>query len=113
MKTITLAFAALAFSAGAPAVAHASPDTVTARVTYGDLNLGKPEGVQSLTARVRRAASNLCTESGRATLGRSVAERKCVKFAVSDAQSQIERAVASGHVPREVVTLSEGSATNR
>ena len=67
-------------------------DTTTARVDFSDLNLSSKAAIGVLNARVRRAASMLCGNTGRTDLDRGLAEKRCFDAAVADAYQQVARA---------------------
>ena len=65
----------------------------TALVPYGDLDLSRPAGQAVLQGRVQRAAERVCT-SGLRDIGAIMSDRRCREAALTDAQRQIDRAVA-------------------
>jgi UrcA family protein len=67
----------------------------TAVVSYADLDLGSNSGLVTLNGRISRAASRLCTESGRTDLATQLNETRCFRTAVASAGPQIDRAVAN------------------
>ena len=91
---------AVAALIAAPAVAQEpSPVIVeggvpTAVVSYADLDLSSSAGLATLNGRISRAASSICTESGRKDLSRQLGEGRCFRTAIASAKTQVERAVA-------------------
>jgi UrcA family protein len=84
LGTICLAIASTAVRAADMPV---DPASVTKTVTYGDLNLGNPQGVEQLYRRIVGAAQQVCAPDGR-----SLAEKQ--QFSICTKQS-IARAVAA------------------
>lgn len=58
-------------------------------VNYGDLNLSRPEGINTLEARIRRAVDSVCEPSGDKDLSRVHVERECRDAALADAMAQV------------------------
>jgi UrcA family protein len=58
-------------------------------VNYGDLNLSRPEGINTLEARIRRAVDSVCEQSGGKGLNRGHMERECRDAALADAMAQV------------------------
>ncbi|MGB7739687.1 MAG: UrcA family protein [Steroidobacteraceae bacterium] len=58
-------------------------------VNYGDLNLSRPEGINTLEARIRRAVDSVCEQSGDKGLSRAHVERECRDAALADAMAQV------------------------
>jgi UrcA family protein len=58
-------------------------------VNYGDLNLSRPEGINTLEARIRRAVDSVCEQSGDKGLSRVHVERECRDAALADAMAQV------------------------
>lgn len=90
-----IAAATFAFAMATPAVAqdvvHTSRD-----VSYGDLDLASPEGVQELNSRIRSAARAVCgVTEGIRDIGQLRLAKRCMDEAVSDASTKVNRAVAS------------------
>jgi UrcA family protein len=79
-----------------PVVVVASPDIVTRRISYADLNLASSPGEATLNSRVGRGIKSLCLEAtggdDRSFLT-NIARMKCSKTAWDQADPQIERAV--------------------
>jgi UrcA family protein len=64
-------------------------------VSYGDLNLSRPEGINTLEARIRKAVDSVCEQSGGKGLNRVHAERECRDAALADAMAQVHALSAS------------------
>jgi len=82
-----------------PALAQNEPVVIeggfpVATVSYADLNIGSPAGRRALEGRVTRAASSLCIENFRQTLGEFSAEHRCFSLAMAKARIDIDLAVA-------------------
>jgi UrcA family protein len=58
-------------------------------VSYGDLNLSRPEGINTLEARIRKAVDSVCEQSGDKGLSRVHVERECRDAALADAMAQV------------------------
>lgn len=58
-------------------------------VNYRDLNLTRPEGINTLEARIRRAVDSVCEQSGDKGLSRVHVERECRDAALADAVAQV------------------------
>ena len=86
----TLSAAAIA---APPIVVEASPQP-TAIVSFADLDLSQAAGRARLDGRVRRAAEELCVDTGVRDLAERIEQKGCVSFAVASARPQIERAIA-------------------
>lgn len=73
------------------AASPAATDAPAIRITYQDLNLATPAGVEALYRRVQQAASEYC-ESTRALTGTrvSVAFSRCMKDAVATTVKSID-----------------------
>jgi UrcA family protein len=89
LATICLAVASTAVRA---ADTSSDAEAVRKTVTYGDLNLGNPKGIEQLYRRIVGAAQQVCN----ALNGRSLEEKQ--QFSICTAQS-IARAVAAVDQP--------------
>jgi UrcA family protein len=67
-------------------------------VNYGDLNLSRPEGINTLEARIRRAVDSVCEQSGDMGLRRVRMERECRDSALADAMAQVRALSVSATV---------------
>ena len=94
---------ALALGLAVPAVA----ETVTVSVPYGDLDLTKPTGRQTLDDRLDRAARKGC---GGVVTARVLSEiqayRSCVDQARADYEEQVQIALSTANA-RRVATLAD------
>jgi UrcA family protein len=64
-------------------------DAPSKMVNYGDLNLSRPEGINTLESRVRKAVDSVCKQSGGKGLHRVQEERECRDAALADAMAQV------------------------
>jgi UrcA family protein len=97
MRVPTIAAAILAITAASPAVALRpvpANEPGLRHVSYADLDLATDAGVQSLFHRVHRAGRSVCESNAGPDLLRRSSEQMCFDMAMTDAASQIERAVA-------------------
>lgn len=85
----TLAAAPPAF-AQTPAAQDAAPSVV---VSYADLDIGTPAGMQTLQNRLHGAASHLCERQGRRTLDTQAAERACLSTALASSRIGVDQAL--------------------
>lgn len=85
----TAAFLFLAVTA-AQAAEVVPVDVASIDVTYGDLNLSKPQDAAILADRLQTAAHEVCLKTNDASPSvRKILMRRCVEQAVSKATSQI------------------------
>jgi UrcA family protein len=87
LKTRSIA-GTFAIAATMITVAAATPlraETPSARVAYGDLDLGTQAGVGALNSRIRRAADRVCSDGSR----NYIEEASCRSHAVASANSQV------------------------
>jgi UrcA family protein len=63
-------------------------------VSFGDLNLTSAEGQDRLSSRIRSAARSVCFENNIEQVKFTVARRHCYDFAISDANRQMNEAIA-------------------
>lgn len=101
-RLFAVGFAACA-AAMVPALAQAQSPIIVesvprgvpmAFVRYGDLNLAHPVGVARLYGRVHRAARMLCVDRGVRDLRRAMEGRRCMTFALGNAQISMNRAIS-------------------
>lgn len=72
--------------------ASAEPSVKSQTVSYADLDLSKPAGVQTLYQRIKAAARNVCGPVDQYTYASSHrAFRKCCETAIADAVAQVDR----------------------
>jgi UrcA family protein len=69
-------------------------------VNYGDLDLSRPEGINTLEIRIRRAVDSVCELSGGKGLSRARMERDCRDLALANAMAQVQALSASANVAR-------------
>lgn len=81
---------ALSSIAAAPAVAQDTQDSQVV-VTYGDLDLGTPAGVQVLDARLQQGVKNACARPDIRNLKSMVAFEQCKDAAMLSANEQLAR----------------------
>ena len=103
------ALAALAV-AGALVVPTVSPaaETNSARVSYADLNLATNLGQHKLVRRVAGAARIVCVIEDSRELALATATKDCRTTAISDAQPQVNAAIAAAR--HGTVTVLQASA---
>jgi hypothetical protein len=72
--------------------ASAEPKVKTLAVSYGDLDLSKPAGAQTLYKRIKAAARHVCGPVDQYTyITPASAFRECFQKAVADAVAQVDR----------------------
>ena len=69
---------------------QASDDQPTARVSYGDLNLGSKAGARTFGFRLHAAAVRLCGEPAARSTVRPTDEVRCERTAIRDAKRALE-----------------------
>jgi UrcA family protein len=90
-----VAFSAVAFVCSAIVMNSAAAggpigETLKQKVSYSDLNLDRPEGIEALYKRVHSAAANLCAPAGtRDTGGLAYTVQPCIADATSRAVATI------------------------
>ncbi|HVU29281.1 MAG TPA: UrcA family protein [Sphingomicrobium sp.] len=99
MQIPQLAIAVTGLAIASPVFAQNEPVVIegslpVAVVSYADLNISSPAGRHALEGRVTRAASALCLESYRQSLGESAAGQRCFSVAMGKARLDIDLAVA-------------------
>lgn len=103
--TRVLALGTAIAAAPANAAAATGLETKAKVVSFGDLVLTRPKGVQTLKRRVADAVERVC-----GPLARSVAEqqayRVCAAEATTKAHGQVERAVQVALEARDLTTAS-------
>jgi UrcA family protein len=77
---------------------HAVPDAPRRMVNYSDLNLSRPEGINTLEARIRRAVDSVCDQSSDWSRNRTHVERECRDAALADAMAQVHALSVSATV---------------
>jgi UrcA family protein len=63
-------------------------------VNYGDLDLSRSAGINTLEARIRRAVDSVCEQSGDKSLSRVRVERECRDAALANAMAQVNALTA-------------------
>jgi UrcA family protein len=76
---------------GGAAQAADSQQSLSKKVTYGDLNLDAPEGAKALYARLRRAASDVCRPFEGHDLVQQSSWQACFNGSVSRAVTQVNK----------------------
>jgi len=72
-------------------------DVASIDVTYGDLNLAKPQDAAILAERLQSAAHEVCAKTNDASSSvRKILMRRCVEQAVGKATSQIWAEIEAG-----------------
>lgn len=90
------AMAGLALVAGVTTVSAQTTEPRTALVTYGDLDLSSPAGVDRLNTRVRSAAKRVCAVDSGVPLSKATGLRNaCLKTALADADKSVQLAIAN------------------
>lgn len=80
----------------------------TARVGYGDLDLGKAAGADQLRGRIRIAANEVCGRPRPVELTDTQASRQCVGAAIASAQPAFAQAVSRAR--HGTVTVEPGAS---
>lgn len=87
MKLLIAAAVAMTTLASPSANAEIAP---TAKVFYGDLDIGSPAGKTTLTSRIKHAARELCGgDTTGVELANRSASRTCYRTAIADAMKQV------------------------
>jgi UrcA family protein len=98
----------LTCSAAAPAGAADSAAFQQVTVRFADINLSVPEGAESLYARIRGAARQVCGPEDEKNLGAVINRRACIEKAIADAVAHVGnaqlRAVYEAHQGRGQAT---------
>ena len=82
-------------AAAAPALAQDAAPPAATRISYADLNLGRPEGRATLDRRLRHAARQLCPGKDVRTLTEQMQARACVALTLRSARQLAAAAMAS------------------
>jgi UrcA family protein len=75
-------------------------------VSYGDLNLASAEGQDRLSSRIRSAARSVCFENNIEQVKFTVARRHCYDLAISDANRQMNEAIAQANTGTALVAAT-------
>lgn len=102
---------AATFTAGATASAAREPaieqTPIKAEVFFGDLNLASAEGEETLNARIRTVAYDLCEPHLRGNLRGYVDNRRCFRNAIASTHQQVAFVLAKARQGQDF------AATNR
>jgi UrcA family protein len=112
-KRVALVATRLAFVGSAAA---AAPLTETREVTvhYADLNLESAAGIESLYARIRAAAKQVCGTAERTDFGAQSAMRTCREAAVASAVAKIgNAALAARHANKPEARYARADGATR
>jgi UrcA family protein len=103
-RTTFIAALLLTGSAAAPAGAAESAAFQQVTVRFADINLSVPEGAESLYARIRSAARQVCGREDEKGLALVFSRRACIEKAITDAVTHVGnaqlRAVYEAHQGR-------------
>lgn len=97
-------------SVAQPPVIVSKTTAPTKVVNYADLNLASVEGQYRLSSRIRSAARSVCFENNIEQLKFTVARRHCYDSAMSDANRQMNEAIAQANT---VTALAAATLTVR
>ena len=101
-RLMSLAIAAVTLSGAAPVAAQSLDDTVSVSVRYGDLDISKSAGAETLLRRIDKAAVQICGgKPDQRLLDQRTAFEKC-------RASTIDRSVAALNAP--MVTAAAGGS---
>lgn len=103
MSKFNLAIAAAVLAAAVPAAAQ---DVRTRSVSYSDLNLTTPAGVERLDGRVRRAVETMCGQPHSTDLTGQSEMRRCRVSAWESYATQRPVLIAARSTSRRVVVAS-------
>ena len=90
---ITFIAASLVFLQPVSANPLTNVEERSTRILHADLNLGTAAGIDTLNARVRRAAQRMCQRFGPQTVGELVRGRQCSARAIQGAKAQVTEVV--------------------
>lgn len=89
---IALGFASISAAKADPQ----APESLT--VQFGDLDLNKPQGVDVLFKRIRKAAETVCNQFEGRLLSQKRLHAECVDTALSTAITRVDRPVLSRYL---------------
>lgn len=92
MKTIAFA-AAIAAAVSSVAIPAAAQDVVQVEVSYSDLDVASPAGVQALSARLEATADTICARPDNRDIKSMAVWQECKETAV---QSGVEQLASKG-----------------
>jgi UrcA family protein len=75
--------------------AHAMAGIPYKVVTFGDLNLSRPEGIKTLHARIMSAVNSVCPRADNRDLRGLRIEARCREEAIAGANAQVEALIAA------------------
>jgi UrcA family protein len=99
------AFTALVFAALLASPVQAQSTETSVKVFYGDLDLSKPAGMQTLQRRLRAASSQVCGDSRGALRVNANDPARCAQDAVANALAAVTKP------QNRVVADNNGKAT--
>jgi UrcA family protein len=112
-KFVTATAVALVGFAAANAALAAEPGTTSITVSYADLDLGKPQGVDTLYARLKGAAKAACGDTDARNLREKALVRECRDEALASAVKGVNHAALTAmhrqHSPERVAQLEPRS----
>jgi UrcA family protein len=112
-KLVALVATGLAFATSA-AVAAPQTETRELTVNYADLNLESAAGIESLYARIRSAAKNVCGTAERYELRAKAEMRACRESAVANAVAKIDNAaLAARHAGKQEARYAQAHGGRR
>jgi UrcA family protein len=112
-KLAALAATALAF-VGSTAVAAPQTETREITVHYADLNLESAAGVDSLYARIRAAARQVCGTAERHDFAAQADMRACRESAIAKAVANVGNdALAARHAGKQEVRYAQADTGRR
>ncbi len=112
-KLVALVATGLAF-VGSTAVAAPQTETHEVTVNYADLNLESAAGIESLYARIRSAAKQVCGTAERHDFGAQADVRACREAAVANAVAKIDNAaLAARHAGKPEARFAQADAGTR
>lgn len=110
MNRTLLAFAAAACLAAPAAFAAGADAPRTTTVAYDDLNLNSPAGVETLYARLRGAAQNVCGDRDFRTLRARAAYQSCYSHALDTAVAGVNHdSLTARHLGKSAPARFAGS----
>jgi UrcA family protein len=91
-----LAVCSVTLSSGV-AAADPSPETVTLKVFYGDLNLERPEGAAALYRRLRAAAGTVCSPVDSTQPDWLKRSEDCIRKSIAGAVAKVDNPVLTAY----------------
>jgi UrcA family protein len=87
---------------GSPVFAATPPEPPSVRVTYGDLNLQSPAGIEALYKRIHRAATEVCDMASDSVLAILWYDRECAAATEAQAIEKVNNAALSAYYQKKV-----------